>query len=263
MYIPKSKRSVTSSTKQKKSELNGLMANKNIDDIRALAKLVNAQSSLISSNEEKASSLSSSLSTKQEKLKLTTNGFYGPSTLINNTLNVPDYSSAPQGLYSETGDSIPITGTIAERSLIDGGVGTLSVPENAFQVGDSFEAVMGGVISNTNNETLRIKIKSGSTILADSGLITLPSTTNKNWYLVIRFTIRRIGAAGAANIITFSQLTYSKDASNSFEGAIFSSVNNTTFDTTIPNTLDITGQWGSTNVLNNIYTQILTLRKVY
>ena len=46
------------------------------------------------------------------------------------------------GLFSQTGLSTPIVNTTSELSLIDGGVGTLSVPANGFKVGDTFWAYM-------------------------------------------------------------------------------------------------------------------------
>jgi hypothetical protein len=76
--------------------------------------------------------------------------------------------------------------------------------------------------------------------LGDSGAITLPSITTKHWDLILQFTIRQIGIAGVASIVTSGQVTYSKNASNAFEGADFSIINNTTFDTTTSNTFDIT-----------------------
>lgn len=166
-------------------------------------------------------------------------------------------------LFAQTSNSIPITATTVETTVIDGGVGTLSVPANAFQVGDSFSVQMSGIISSANNDTIRFKLKSGSVILGDSGLITLPTTTNKHWDLHVLFTIRSIGDPGIAQIMTSGALTYSKDSSNAFEGQDFSSLNNTTFNTTTPNTLDITAQWGSNNAANNIYSQIFILNKIY
>lgn len=177
------------------------------------------------------------------------------------TINVT--STANKGLWAQTGNGTPVTNTITETTLLDGGVGSLSVPANGFAVGDSFAVTMGGHISSQNNVTLRLKIKSGLVILADTGLITLPATTNKHWNLEIRFTIRAIGAAGIASIASFGVFTYSKNSSNAFEGADFSVVNSTTFDTTISNTLDITAQWGAANAGNSIYCENMVLSKIY
>ena len=144
------------------------------------------------------------------------------------------------GLYTQTASSTPVTNTIVETSLLDGGIGTLTVPANGFQVGDSFHAIMTGHISSENNRTLHIRIKTGTSLLADTGVITLPQTTAKHFKLDIYFTVRTLGVAGVASIASGGDFTYEKDASNGFEGAAFSTENNTTFDTTISNTLEIT-----------------------
>ena len=167
------------------------------------------------------------------------------------------------GLFAQTANSIPVTGTTVETTLIDGGVGSLTVPANFFKVGDSFMGSIGGHISSVNNEDLRIRVKAGSIVLGDTGLIRLGQATNQHWDLQLRFTIRTLGAAGVASIASFGQFTYSKDASDTFEGEDYSTVNNTTFDTTISNTLNITVQWASNNAGNNIYSESFILTKIY
>lgn len=170
--------------------------------------------------------------------------------------------SSVGGIFSQTGDS-PNNATILETTLIDGGVGSLTVPANGFTVGDSFSVVMGGKISCSNNSPITIRIKSGAIVLATTGLISLPHITLKNWELEVTFTIRAIGAAGVASIATHGDFLYLKDSSSSFEGMTFSSTNNTTFNTTISNTLDITAQWSALNAANVLYSEIFTLSKIY
>lgn len=167
------------------------------------------------------------------------------------------------GLFAQTVASIPVVNTTVETTILNGGVGNLSVPANGFQVGDSFNANLSGILSADNNNTLRIRVKSGAVILGDTGTITLPGITNKYFDLQIHFTIRTIGASGVASIATSGQFTYSKDASNAFEGVDFLSINETTFDTTIGNTLDITVEWGSASIGNSIYTEFFVLTKIY
>lgn len=167
------------------------------------------------------------------------------------------------GLYAQTAASIPVVNTTTETTIINGGVGSLSVPANGFQVGDSFNALLSGKLSADNNDTLRIRVKSGLVSLGDTGVITLPGITNKFFNLQIHFTIRTIGAAGIAFVAVSGQFTYSKDASNAFEGMDFVSINNTTFDTTIGNTLNITTEWGTASLTNSISTEIFILNKIY
>ena len=199
----------------------------------------------------------------QDKLILTTTGTTGPSTLINNVLNVPDYSSAPRGLYTQIGASTRITNTTVETSLLDGGVGTLSVPANGFKVGDSFFAIATGHISSVNNHTLRIRIKSDGVVLADTGIITMAAATNKHWKLDVYFTIRTLGGPGVASIATGGTFFYTRNASNSFEGTNFSTETFAGFDTTVSNTLVVTAQWGQANTGDIIYSELFTLTKTY
>jgi hypothetical protein len=168
------------------------------------------------------------------------------------------------GLFAQTANSTPITGTTVETTLIGAGVGTLSVPANGFQVGDSFRAVFGGVMDAANNQTIRIKLKTGSVILLDSGVQNLGSAiVDDVWSLNVDFTIRQVGAATVASIVSLGSFHYTKTNNASVQGFGFNVVNNTTFNTTISNTLDVTVQWGSNNATNNIYSDIFILNKTY
>lgn len=166
------------------------------------------------------------------------------------------------GLYTQTNSSTPVTG-IVEASLLDGGIGTLTVPANGFQVGDSFLAVITGHISAANNDTLTLRIKTGSVVLATTGAITTATATGKHYKLEVLFTVRAVGVSGVAKIVSGGMFSYTKNASNAFEGTNFSTETSTGFDTTVSNTLTITAQWGSANAANSIYSEICTLTKTF
>jgi hypothetical protein len=167
------------------------------------------------------------------------------------------------GLFAQTADSIPITSTTVETSLVNGGVGTLSVPADGFKVGDSFRAILAGVLNSTNNQTIRIRVKSGSVVLIDSGAQPISNITNNVFSLNVDFTIRQLGAAGVGSIVSLGTFHYVKTSNSSPEGFAFNAVNSTSFNTTISNTLDITVQWGSANAGNSIYSDIFILNKTY
>jgi len=167
------------------------------------------------------------------------------------------------GLFAQTGSSTPITNTIVETSLINSGTGTLTVPANGFNVGDSFRVTMIGVISCNVSATLRVKVKTGSVILGDTGVIPLDAATNKVWRISVDFTIRAIGVATVASIVTGGFFSYVKNSGSNLEGFNFLTVNNTTFDTTVSNVLDITAQWGAASVADIIYTDIFVLNKTH
>jgi len=181
------------------------------------------------------------------------------------TVTIPGpVATTNYGLFAQTGNSTIITNTTTETSLINGGVGTLIVPANGFQVGDSFRAVFGGVINANNNQNITIKVKAGSLVLLSSGLQNLGSSViNDVWSLNIDFTIRQIGAAGVASIVSLGAFHYTKTNNASVQGFGFNVVNNTTFDTTISNTLDVTAQWQNASSGNNIYSDIFILNKTY
>jgi hypothetical protein len=188
---------------------------------------------------------------------------FGYNTYSITGLELMRAAASLSNLYTQTASSTPVTNTTTETSLLDGGLGSLSIPADGFNVGDSFHAILTGHISSVNNHTLTLRIKAGSVVLATTGAITMAGTTGKHWKLEMFFTVRAIGAAGVASIATGGAFMYTKDASTNFEGINFSTENTTTFDTTISNTLSITAQWGTANAGDSIYSEIFTLNKTY
>jgi hypothetical protein len=165
------------------------------------------------------------------------------------------------GLFSQTGDSVTVSGTTSETTILGSGIGTLSVPANGFSVGDSFQAIMGGVLNNTNDD-LTIRLKTGSVILAESSAFD-PAAAGDYFFMNVYFTVRAIGAAGVASISTLGNFQVVKTSNGSVFGEAFQTLNNTTFDTTNSNTLDITVQFSSSNPLNFIYTDLFVLNKIF
>jgi hypothetical protein len=184
------------------------------------------------------------------------------STLIH--INPLTIASNNYGLFVQTGNSTVITNTALEKTLINGGIGTLTVPANGFSVGDSFRGIFGGVMNAANNQTIRVRVKAGAVVLLDSGVQNLGnSIINDIFSLNIDFTVRAIGAAGVASIVSLGGFHYTKTNNASVQGFAFNTVNNTTFNTTVSNTLDVTVQWGAANAGNSIYSDIFILNKTY
>jgi len=170
------------------------------------------------------------------------------------------------GLYSQTSSSTPIVSTAIETSIFQGATsqGSLSVPADSFVVGDSYHCKIAGEISCQNNSDINLRIKSGSTILATSGTLTLPSLSSRVFEIEMDFTIRQIGASGVAEIVTQGEINYvTTGGGGAWEGENFISVNNSTFDTTIINTLDITWEWATASSQNSIMSDIVNLRKTF
>ena len=167
------------------------------------------------------------------------------------------------GLFSQTQSSTPVAATTAETTIIGLGVGQLSIPANGFQVGDAFHAKLGGHVSCANGETLRIRIKESSIVLADTGVMTLNATSNDFWEIEADFVIRATGSAGTAAILSNGQFVYIRNTNLNYDGVGFNTLENTNFDTTVPSTLEITAEWGSNNAANSITTDVFTLIKTF
>lgn len=176
---------------------------------------------------------------------------------------IPGPAGLP-GLFAQTANSVPVTGTAVETTIIGTGVGSLTVPANGFSIGDSFQASLDGIISCVGTATLHIHVKTlAGVILADTGIIAMDAATAKTWLLTLYFTIRNIGGTTVASISSGGLFSYIKNSGINFEGYVLSTINNTTFDTTVNNTLVVTAQWNTNNAGNSIVTRNFTLTKVY
>ena len=162
------------------------------------------------------------------------------------------------GLYAQTVVSATLTNTTVETSIVGSGVGTLSVPADAFVVGDSYHAKIGGVISAQNGDDITININTGATTLASTGLIDLEAVTELGWECELDFTIATIGASGS--ICTNGNFAYNRNT-GSLEGYVFQDVQ--AIDTTIINTLDITATWNQAKTQDQIYSANFVLYKVF
>jgi hypothetical protein len=81
--------------------------------------------------------------------------------------------------------------------------------------------------------------------------------------LKIKFVVRAIGAAGVASIATYMEFMYNDNASNKSETFVFYNENNTTFNTTTANVLNITVEYDTANAGNKARSELFTLHKFY
>jgi hypothetical protein len=91
----------------------------------------------------------------------------------------------------------------------------------------------------------------------------MPSITLEVFELVAIFVIRDIGSSGVAKIMVNTAFTWNKSSANIYEGQNWLYLNDTTFDTTIPNTLSLTAQWSSSNAQNTIQSIVANLERIY
>lgn len=175
----------------------------------------------------------------------------------------PQGPAGTNGLYAQTALGTLITNTTVETSLIGAGVGSLTVPANGFNVGDSFTAKICGPLSCANNETIHIRVKSDGVTIADTGIFLMKIATNKYFELLVDFTVTKIGPAGVAELFVNGQYSYNHNAAGVLDGVNFALISNTVFDTTVTNTLSITAEWGLDKTANKIQSQNFVLTKIY
>jgi hypothetical protein len=149
------------------------------------------------------------------------------------------------------------TGSIGEQTLISSGVGSLTVPANTFRQGDSYCLKIGGLKSNANNDTVEIRLKSGTIILGTTGSIALPALTNSPYDVEVNFTIRQTGGLGTGSIYSTGFFSYTDVGA--YRGANFTGTN--TINTTSPNTLDVVSVQSA--VGNTITCESFILSKIY
>jgi hypothetical protein len=192
---------------------------------------------------------------------LTNDGEDGTNPFIT-ALDIP--ASNSYGLYAQTSDGGPVTATTVQTTIIGPGVGTLTVPANSFKIGNSFQASLDGIISCVGSATIHVRVKTlTGVLLADTGIIALEAATSKSWLLNLYFTIRTLGVTGTASVSSGGLFSYIKNSGTNFEGYVLNTINNTTFDTTVNNTLDVTIEWNTNNAGNSILSRNFTLTKIY
>lgn len=166
------------------------------------------------------------------------------------------------GLFMQTADGPLLTASTTETSLLSSGEGSLTIPADYFGL-NSFMLNVGGYLDAVNGDTLTLRIKSNGSIDLGVIVITLSNATSRFFELEADFTIRSAGVATVSEVVTNFDFTYNINAGNTYDGQRGIFKNNTTFDTTISNTLSITGQFNSANIGNSIQTVTAQLNRIY
>ena len=154
-----------------------------------------------------------------------------------------------------------VANTVSETALTSTGVGSLTLPANFFIAGRTIRIWGQGFHSTTGTPTIRIKIKLGSTIIADTGAQTSTAASN-NWIVVnADITCRTVGASGT--IFTQGEYREASTSPSSFNLFALSNTATTTIDTTASQALSVTAQWGTASASNTISMTNFTMEVLY
>ena len=149
-------------------------------------------------------------------------------------------------MFSQTTDKT-VANTVTETTLIDGGVGNLTIQANSLKVGDTIRLALLGYHSGVSNPTIRVKVKTNSTVQLDTGAVGSANSTNELVQLNALLTVRSIGASGS--IIGHGYYQELGAGIGNFPMVNTAAV---TIDTTIDQVLDITVEWGTASASNTI-----------
>lgn len=160
---------------------------------------------------------------------------------------------------------VQVTNTVTETTVIGTIVGSKVIPANSLAVGSTIKIrITGCYQSLDNSQTVRIRIKFGSAVVADTVSLTpLPEFVGSDQLMTIEcdITIRATGGAGVAISRSGGKLTV-KDASP-YETFVYSLglTNTSTLNTTVANTIDVTAQWGAASVSNQFETETILVER--
>lgn len=164
----------------------------------------------------------------------------------------PPGPAGPSVMFSQT-STVLVTNTIAETSLLGSGVGSKTIAANTFVVGKSINFDLRGfVITGVNREgTLRVKI--GGVTFPMLSVVRWSSTTDSAWNINLKITCRVVGASGV--LLSGGHLLQTGNDSGS-QIAAFGWASAIPANTTINNIVDVTWQWVSAELDNQVHCTI-------
>lgn len=169
-------------------------------------------------------------------------------------------SSTIKTLFTQSPDVV-IANTTTESSLLSTGVGSKTISANTLTVGSVIRIKASGYIKNTGSPFCQVKIKLGSTVIADTTLTGMFAITgSQQWSIEGEFTVKSIG--GSATIIGQSIFYYATSASTQEQVIFTTNTSTSTFDSTANQTIDLTYQWNTANANNSITTNTCYLEQL-
>mgnify|MGYP001287929233 CR=1 FL=1 len=165
--------------------------------------------------------------------------------LASRTSDLEDGSS--KDLFTATA-SQTVANTVTETTLLGSGEGSLTLAANFFTAGKALRIHMRGQLGDTGTPTLNVKLKLGSTVIAETGVTSLTGVTGVEWMLDILLTCRSAGASGS--VIAGGLFDYDDGSEISLSSGTAQSV-----DTTGSLVLDVTATWGTADEANTITCQ--------
>lgn len=156
--------------------------------------------------------------------------------------------------FSQTVNGV-VANTTQEGTLTAAGVGSRTLPARSIEVGTTLRILARGTWSTQATPDFQWRIRIGSLVVCDTGVVTAPATAVGSWSLEAIIVCREAGQAGAvvaAGTVGGAKGTY--DMTDQTMAAVQNEVPDQTIarplDTTVPQTVDMSLRWGAANVKN-------------
>ena len=146
-------------------------------------------------------------------------------------------------------------GTALHTSTAETVLATFTVPANYWRAGEKLRVTASGEFGATATPTLTLRVRAGGVagLLLASFALTATAQTSKQWSLVADATARTVGASASfAPGYALAYLYGSGSTGNQTSALV-------TVDTTASNAVCVTAQWGTSNVLNTIFSRTFSV----
>ena len=150
-----------------------------------------------------------------------------------------------------------VSNTVAESSILNSGLGSLLIPANSLEPGDTIRFSLLGYHSAVANPNITVKVKFGSTVMLTTGVVASGNATNQLVQLAGLITIRAVGAVG-----TITGHGYWQELGGGINNFQMINLGVVNLDTTVNQTVDITVQWGTASGSNTVTSTNVLIEKI-
>jgi hypothetical protein len=179
-------------------------------------------------------------------------------------VNITDRFPVSTALYTNTSLGTTVTNTTTETSLFTGVTAaagaTRTLEAGVTKAGTLYRIHAEGDLVTTGTPTLQIKLKLGTTVMCDTTALTTPNNSSGRFQLDYYFQIFSIGAA-ASNRCHLTGF-FSPTANGVVTLTTILRVDATAVDLTVPQTFDLTAQWGTAAAGNQIFLAIVSIERL-
>jgi hypothetical protein len=156
-------------------------------------------------------------------------------------------------VFTQT-NTVTLTNTPTETTLLGTGVGSLTLPADLFVAGRTIRITLAGTIASALNNTIQYRLKIGG-VTFDTSVANSMSAITVDFLLEAVFTCRTTGSGGTG--FGVASIKYGTPVASS----TFNSAGSTALNTTGTLAVNVTGQWGGTDAgdILNVYAAIVEI----